>query len=96
MNLLIIRLFSRLKNNIKTGKRKLKLCKVQRYKYKICKKRFTYNKNRYIRMRVNKFIIDKALNLRKERLSYSRIASKINNIVSRQSIWRWIKKYEDC
>lgn len=82
--------------NVKIGIRKNKTSTTQRYYCKICEKRFAHSMDRYNRMRINKFIIDKGLKLRKEGLSYSQIASKINNIVSRQSIYRWVKKYENC
>ena len=79
--------------NIKRGLRYNKNLNIQRYYCKVCEKSFTSYKNRYIRMRNDKEVIDKALELRKTGLSYEKIAKQINK-VSRQTIFKWRKKYK--
>jgi transposase len=46
-------------------------------------------------MRNSKEIILKALELRKLGYSYGEISKCLNNIVSRQTIYKWIDKYSN-
>lgn len=78
---------------VKHGFRKNKKFLVQRYSCKNCNKRFSKNVYNY-RMRNSEDLIKKAINFRKEKFSYEQIAKKLNNEVSRQTIFHWIKKYK--
>ena len=64
---------------------------IQKYSCGICGYKFsTYDL--YHRMRHSKEKIEEAIKLRKQGLSYSQIADRIEGI-SRQTIMRWLKKY---
>jgi transposase-like protein len=80
------------KNLVKRGRRKnLERGYIQRYFCKDCNNRFT-PKNMEYRMRVSEVKLKKAIELFNEGLSYSQIAKKIKG-VSRQTIGRWLIKY---
>ena len=77
---------------IKRGLRKLKRKKIQRFKCLECHKTFSrINIDKH--MRNSKQMIKKALKLRKTGLSFQQIADQLNNKVSRQTIYKWCKKF---
>lgn len=79
-------------DTIKSGTRyNLRREKTQRWRCKNCKGRFIINDLDF-RMKNPKFKIQKAIELFNQGLSLSQIADKIGD-VSRQTIHRWIHKY---
>lgn len=78
---------------IRTGIRKTYKGIIQRYCCKNCDWRFI-KKDLSYRMRNDKETIEKALNLRKQGKTYSQIAEILDNKVTRQSIMRWLHRFQ--
>jgi transposase-like protein len=79
-------------NVTKYGRRNTRGVKKQRYHCKNCRKKFIRTNN--FRMRNKKSLIDKSLKLRKQGMTYSQIAEKINYKVTRHTIRHWVQKFD--
>ena len=82
-------------NVIKNGSRPTqRRGEIQKFKCLDCGHRFSTDTSFGYRMRNQEETIKKALALRKEGNSLSKIAEKIGGNVTRQTILRWLQKYQ--
>lgn len=81
------------RNVIRRGLRKGKYKLKQRYECHNCNKKFD-EQDFFTRMRNSSADILKALELRKEGKTFSQIAELLGNKMTRQSVCKWMQKYQ--